>query len=68
MINTEPTAAISSAMASEVLAVIDNGASLGNGTVQLAKDALDSLLPSTGATSTLGVVTTGGGASTVVPV
>ncbi len=50
----------------EVIAVIDNSGSLGNGTVQLAKRALQPLLPSGDAVDTLGVVTTGGGAKVAV--
>jgi tight adherence protein B len=44
----------------DVIAVVDNAEILGNATVQLTKEALSALRPSTGATSSLGVVTTGG--------
>jgi tight adherence protein B len=50
----------------DVVAVIDTTETLGNATVQLAKQALDPLLPGEGATSTLGVVTTGGSATVEV--
>lgn len=50
----------------EVVVVIDNAESLGNATVQLAKQALDPLFPGQGAVELLGVVTTGGGAAVQV--
>ncbi len=59
-------AASDGALRNEVVAVIDNADSLGNATVQLAKQALDPLMPGAGASSTLGVVATGGGASVEV--
>lgn len=46
----------------EVVAVIDTTETLGNATVQLAKQALDPLMPGAGATDSLGVVSTGGSA------
>lgn len=46
--------------------VLDNSASLSNGTVQLAKASIAKLLPGTGNMSRLGVVTTGGGARTLL--
>lgn len=45
---------------SDVIAVVDNAKSLGNGTVQLAKSALDSLMPGSGASDRLGVMSAGG--------
>lgn len=53
-------------LTNEVVAVIDNSASLSNGTVQLAKQALAPLMPGAGASSSLGVVTTGGSARVAV--
>ena len=46
--------------------MIDNADALGNATVQLAKQALDPTDAGRRATSTLGIVTTGGGASVEV--
>ncbi|MFN7151185.1 MAG: vWA domain-containing protein, partial [Microthrixaceae bacterium] len=53
-------------LTNEVVAVLDNAESLGNGTVQLAKQSLDALLPGDGPVSTLGIVTTGGSATVEV--
>jgi tight adherence protein B len=50
----------------EVVAVLDNAKSLGNGTVQLAKQSLEPLMPGDGPVSTLGIVTTGGSATVEV--
>jgi tight adherence protein B len=50
----------------DVVAVLDTTESLGNATVQLAKQGLDPLMPGAGATSTLGVITTGGVATVQV--
>lgn len=47
----------------DAIVVLDNAASLGNATVQLAKQALAPLLPGRGVTRSLGLVTTGGGAA-----
>ena len=47
----------------EVVVVLDNAAALGNATVQLSKSGLAPLMPGAGAVSTLGVVSTGGGAA-----
>lgn len=47
----------------DAVVVLDNAASLGNATVQLAKQALAPLLPGRGVTRSLGLVTTGGGVS-----
>ncbi|UDY36071.1 type II secretion system F family protein [Dermatobacter hominis] len=47
----------------DAVVVLDNSASLGNATVQLAKQALEPLLPGNGITRSLGLVTTGGGAA-----
>ncbi len=44
----------------QVIVVIDNAEALGNATVQLAKAGLSHLMPSNGATSSLGVISTGG--------
>ena len=44
----------------EVIVVIDNAEALGNATVQLAKAGLSHLMPSQGAVSSLGVISTGG--------
>jgi tight adherence protein B len=46
----------------DVVAVIDTTETLGNATVQLAKQGLDPLMPGAGATTSLGVVSTGGAA------
>jgi tight adherence protein B len=46
----------------EVVAVIDTTETLGNATVQLAKQGLDPLMPGAGATDSLGIITTGGNA------
>ncbi len=53
-------------LANDVIAVIDNSGSLPNAAVQLAKQALEPLMPGQGAVARLGVVTTGGGAEVVV--
>lgn len=50
---------------SDVMVVLDNAASLRNGTVQLAKAAIAPLRPGAGAADRLGVITTGGGARVV---
>ncbi len=50
-------------LANDVVVVIDNTGSLGNATVQLAKQAVDALLPGEGVVDTLGVVSTGGAAT-----
>ena len=58
-----PTSASSLSTAggrNEVIVVLDNAAALGNATVQLAKDAVERLLPGEGATASLGVMSTGG--------
>ncbi len=47
----------------EVVVVIDNASALGNATVQLAKDGLAPLMPGDGPVATMGIVSTGGGAS-----
>ncbi len=47
----------------DAVVVLDNSATLGNATVQLAKQALEPLLPGKGITRSLGLVTTGGGAA-----
>jgi tight adherence protein B len=47
----------------DAVVVLDNSASLGNATVQLAKQALAPLLPGNGVTRSLALVTTGGGAA-----
>ncbi len=51
---------VGAGLRNDVVAVIDTTASLGNATVQLAKQGLDPLLPGKGAVTSLGVVTTGG--------
>ena len=51
----------------DAIVVLDNSAALGNATVQLAKQALAPLLPGRGVTRSLGLVTTGGGATVEVP-
>jgi tight adherence protein B len=59
----EPTSAVTLAESggrNEVIVVLDNAEALGNATVQLAKSALSHLMPGEGATSTLGVISTGG--------
>jgi len=59
----EPTSAAKLAEGggrNEVIVVIDNAEGLGNATVQLAKAGISHLMPSEGATSTLGVISTGG--------
>ncbi|HTO01574.1 MAG TPA: type II secretion system F family protein [Microthrixaceae bacterium] len=48
-----------SGRSTDVVAVIDNSGLLGNGTVQLAKSALEPLMPGAGVTDSLGVVSTG---------
>lgn len=45
---------------SDVIVVLDNAASMRNGTVQLAKASLDPLIPGNGAVDHLGVISTGG--------
>ncbi len=55
-------ATASDGLRNEVVAVIDTTETLGNATVQLAKQALEPLMPGAGATDSLGVVTTGGNA------
>ncbi len=47
----------------DAVVVLDNSAALGNATVQLAKQALEPLLPGKGITRSLALVTTGGGAA-----
>ncbi len=54
---------IGDGLRNDVVAVIDNTATLGNATVQLAKQGLEPLLPGVGPVSTLGVVSTGGNAT-----
>ncbi|MEI2699221.1 MAG: vWA domain-containing protein [Microthrixaceae bacterium] len=54
---------IGDGLRNDVVAVIDNTATLGNATVQLAKQGLAPLMPGEGAVATLGVISTGGGAS-----
>jgi tight adherence protein B len=51
---------IGGGLRNDVVVVVDNAASLGNATVQLAKDALEPLMPGAGAVESLGVITTGG--------
>lgn len=62
-IATTGTQDVAGGVRNEVVVVIDNAAALGNATVQLAKSGLAPLMPGAGAVSTLGVVSTGGGAS-----
>lgn len=50
----------------DAVVVLDNSASPGNATVQLAKQALAPLLPGKGVVDRLGLVTTGGGAAVEV--
>lgn len=50
----------------DAVVVLDNSATLGNATVQLAKQALAPLLPGKGVTRSLALVTTGGGAAVEV--
>lgn len=50
----------------DAVVVLDNSASLGNATVQLAKQSLAPLLPGKGITRSLALVTTGGGASVAI--
>lgn len=45
---------------SDVMVVVDNAASLRNGTVQLSKSSLAPLMPGAGAADSLGVVSSGG--------
>lgn len=54
---------LSSGVRNEVVVVIDNASALGNATVQLAKSGLAPLMPGDGPVATMGVVSTGGGAS-----
>ncbi len=54
---------IGDGLRNDVVAVLDNTSTLGNATVQLAKQGLAPLMPGAGAVATLGVVSTGGGAS-----
>ncbi len=65
---TEPTSlgTLADGGRNDVVAVIDNASSLGNGTVQLAKRALHPLMPSEGVADSLGVVTTGNGVKVAV--
>jgi len=59
--------AVGSQVPLDVVAVIDNSANLRNGTVQLAKQAVAQLMPGRGPAARLGIVTTSGGADTVIP-
>ena len=52
---------------SNVMVVLDNSKSVGNGAVQIAKEQLRRLAPGTNNIETLGVVTIGGGARLAVP-
>ena len=54
---------VAAGVRNEVVVVIDNAAALGNATVQLAKAGIEPLMPGAGPVATLGVVSTGGGAS-----
>ena len=55
-----------SAVPLDVVVVLDNSESLGNATVQLAKQAIAPLFPGKGVVDRLGLVTTGGGAAVEV--
>lgn len=59
-VDASDVATVGKGLRNEVVAVLDTTASLGNATVQLAKQGLDPLMPGAGATSTLGVISTGG--------
>ena len=61
------TTAVGPQVPLDVVAVIDNAAPLKNGTVQLAKQAIAQLLPGRGPATRVGIVTTSGGADTVIP-
>lgn len=65
-LDTGDVGTVGDGVRNEVVAVIDNADALGNGTVQLAKQALDPLMPGDGPVRTLGVVTTGGSATVEV--
>jgi tight adherence protein B len=54
-------------LGANTIVVLDNSKAVGNGAVQLAKEALERLAPGTGGVHGLGVVTVGGGANLVVP-
>lgn len=53
-------------LANDVVAVIDTTETLGNGTVQLAKQSVTALLPDEGPSTSLGLITVGGAASVQV--
>lgn len=59
----DPKVLAGSELPLDAVVVLDNSATLGNATVQLAKQALAPLLPGKGVTRSLALVTTGGGAA-----
>jgi len=61
-VTTSAKPLLEAGLPSSAVVVIDNSASLSNGTVQLAKEAVAGLAPSEGALRTVGVISTGGGA------
>ncbi len=61
-LDTTGVATVGDGLRNDVVAVIDTTETLGNATVQLAKQGLDPLMPGAGATSSLGIITTGGSA------
>ncbi len=65
-LDTSDVLTIGDGLRNDVVAVLDTTDSLGNATVQLAKQGLDPLLPGAGAVNSLGVITTGGSAQVEV--
>lgn len=63
---TSDVASVGDGLRNDVVAVLDTTDSLGNATVQLAKQGLEPLLPGAGAVNSLGVITTGGSAQVEV--
>jgi len=63
---TSDVVTVGDGLRNDVVAVLDTTDSLGNATVQLAKQGLEPLLPGAGAVSSLGVITTGGSAQVEV--
>lgn len=61
-VGVESLTGLGDGLRNDVVAVVDNTATLGNATVQLAKQGLAPLLPGAGPVSTMGVVSTGGAA------
>ena len=65
-LETSGVLTVGDGLRNDVVAVLDTTDSLGNATVQLAKQGLDPLMPGDGAVNSLGVITTGGSAQVEV--